>query len=52
MLATVICLGDSSHINIESRLETLFDIMDFSNNGQVSADELVSWQMYTSALEG
>jgi hypothetical protein len=42
MLVTIICLAEWRQLMLEARLETIFDCMDFSNNGQISADEMVS----------
>lgn len=42
MLVTIICLAEWRQLMLEARLETIFDCMDFSNNGQISSDEMVS----------
>ncbi len=42
MLVAIICISDANRSDmVELRLETLFDLVDFSNSGHLSMDELV-----------
>jgi hypothetical protein len=42
MLISIVCLSDSNRIDmLELRLETLFDLVDFSSSGHLNLDELV-----------
>lgn len=39
---SIIALGNGENRNESGRLESVFDLMDFSHNQQISLDELVS----------
>ena len=48
MLIAIVCLGENKQLMLETRLETMFDLMDFSNSGQITTDELVRSSAYDS----
>ena len=41
VLISIISLGNAENRNEVGRLESIFDLMDFSHNSQISMDELV-----------
>lgn len=41
MLITLAALGEAGHLMLESRLETIFELMDFDGTAQITMDEMV-----------
>jgi len=40
MLITIAALGESGHLMLDSRLETIFELMDFDGTAQITMDEM------------
>jgi Ca2+-binding EF-hand superfamily protein len=50
MLMSIAVISENGKPMLESRLETVFDLMDFDNSAQITYDEFVSANIITNTI--